>query len=69
MKDATLAASRDDRGPLDLRLADLLVSYRIPAALSIWLCNGERQVMEASRMDNARLLGVGALCPGRRKQS
>ena len=69
MKDATLAASRDDRGPLDLRLADLLVSYRIPAALSIWLCNGERQVMEASRMDNAQLLEARTQGPGQRKQA
>jgi peptidoglycan/xylan/chitin deacetylase (PgdA/CDA1 family) len=50
VNEAILTTSWDDGHPLDLRLADLLARYRIPATFYIPLGNGERPVMEASQI-------------------
>ena len=59
MNEAILTTSWDDGHPLDLKLADLLARYPIPAALYVPLGNSQQQVT-ACRTDNAQLLSAGA---------
>jgi peptidoglycan/xylan/chitin deacetylase (PgdA/CDA1 family) len=59
--EAILTTSWDDGHPLDLRLADLLMKYSIPATFYIPLENAGRQVMEASQIrEIAGSFDVGA---------